>query len=116
MLSEFDPTEKMEQVLWRHGRLKCKYKKEMGKIITRIKSGAWTYEQNNMYYVPKQYQKLEDISDFTGNFLYLCQRFWSHILQLVFTQLNMNLNSQKNLTLLKEFNCSKQINFNDKKW
>ena len=116
MLSEFDPTEKMEQVLWRHGRLKCKYKKEMGKIITRIKSGAWTYKQNNMYYVPKQYENLAEISDFTGNVLYLCQRFWSDILQLVFTQLNMNLNSQKNLTLLKEFNCSKQINFNDKKW
>ena len=28
----------------------------MGKIITRIKSGAWAYKQNNMYYVPKQYQ------------------------------------------------------------
>ena len=40
MLSEFDPTKKMEQVLLRPGRLKCKYKKEMGKIRTRIKSAA----------------------------------------------------------------------------
>ena len=62
MLSEFDPTEKMEHVPWKHGRLKCKYKKEMDKILTRIKSVAWTCKQNNMYYVPKQYQKLTNIS------------------------------------------------------
>ena len=31
MLSDFDSTEKMEELLWRHGRLKLKYKKEMGK-------------------------------------------------------------------------------------
>ena len=43
----------------------------MGKILTRIKSAAWTCKQSNMYYVPKQYQKLTDISNFTGNFLYL---------------------------------------------
>ena len=66
-------------------------KKEMGKILTRIKSAAWTCKQNNMYYVPNQYQKLTDISNVTGNFLYLCQRFWSHTLKSVLTQLNMIL-------------------------
>ena len=33
----------------------------------------------------------------------------------VLKHLNMNLNSQKNLALLYEFNWSKQINFNNKK-
>ena len=39
----------------------------------------------------KTVPKLTDISNLTGNFLYLCQRLWSHILTSVLTQLNTGL-------------------------
>ena len=103
---------KMKQVIWRHWQVKCKSEKDL-KQNKVCGMNMWA-EQHLL--CTKIVRKLTDISNFTGNFPYLCQRFLSHTLISVLKKLNMILNSQKNLAVLQEFSCSRQVNFKNQKW
>ena len=74
MLPEFNPTENGTSFMKAWQTKMQNLRRKWAKILTRIKSAEWTCKHNNMYYVLKQYQKLTEISKFTENFLYLCQR------------------------------------------
>ena len=83
---------KIEQVMWRHGRLKCKSKRKMSLWHEHVSRTTSNMYQNST----KNWQ----ISLISLEISYLCQRLWTHILTSVLTQLNMNLDSEKNLALL----------------
>ena len=98
MLSGFDPAEN-ETVSMKTWQTEMQIQQKWTKVLTRLTSGAWKCAQNSMHYVPKLHQVQADTFNCIEKLIYLCQRLWSHILTTAFAQVNMNLNSQKNLTL-----------------